>query len=106
MTITIPILDLFFWLWICTMSALAIYQGWRICFMNDNSLIYLDALFLVIVKFLGYEKRYRDWLSEKYKPKTLKVYGYSVLIGGFMGFCSGAYMFYTAISNIKVWGIN
>ena len=102
MTVTIPILDILFWLLLSVVSAFAIYQGWRICLTGKVSFFFTDLILIKIAELLGNGKEYRKKTLNMYNLIPIKIYGYLLLFGGVFGFCSGVTMIYITISKIII----
>jgi hypothetical protein len=84
-TVTLPILDLFFLVILFFLFALSFYQGWEICFKKKKEPLFPYQLIVLIASYLGKEDEFRERTSHLHTSFLLNMQGVSGLLGGTLG---------------------
>ncbi|HNM35920.1 MAG TPA: hypothetical protein PKI33_02610 [Anaerolineales bacterium] len=102
MTITLPILDLFFCTVLFFLFAFCFYQGWEICFMQKNEPLFPYQVIALIASYLGKEDEFRERTSHLRTSFLLRAQGVSALLGGALGIVLCVVFFINIISRVII----
>jgi hypothetical protein len=85
MTVTIPILDIFFAFVLFFLSTLLLYQGWRICFTKKKEPLFPYTIVKFLAKSIDKEQEFLKRTSHLRTSPFLILQGVSALVGGVLG---------------------
>lgn len=85
MTVSIPILDIFFVVILFFLSTLLFHQGWKICFTEKKEPLFPYTIAKFLANSLGKEKEFLKRTSHFRTSSFLTLQGFSALVGGVLG---------------------
>jgi hypothetical protein len=85
MTVTLPILDIFFSVVLFFLSTLLLYQGWRICFTGKKEPLFPYIIAKFLANSIDKEQEFLKKTSHLRTSSFLILQGVSALVGGAFG---------------------